>query len=184
MGIKLGDEKSFFACKISGCISGCGKGLKSVPTSKLAVLRMRSCCKDLIEAAGLDPTAYATHSSKRGGAIEAMKAGLSDAQIQELGRWSSSTMVARYARGEEASLGSSLASRLPSWEVRCRVARPPSGVQFPVAVARPRQWYSSARPGLLYVRGHVYVQVFCVFCMYCNFTRINISFISLYALVC
>jgi hypothetical protein len=101
MGIKLGDEKSFFACKISGRVSGRGKGLKSVPTSKLAVSTMRSCCKDLIKAAGLDPTAYATHSSKRGGAIEAMKASLSDAQIQKLGRWSSSMMVARYARGDE-----------------------------------------------------------------------------------
>jgi hypothetical protein len=30
-----------------------------------------------------------------------MKAGLSDAQIQELGRWSISMMVARYARGDE-----------------------------------------------------------------------------------
>jgi hypothetical protein len=101
MGIKLGDEKSFFAYKISGRTSGRGKGLKLVPMSKLALSKMRSCCKDLIEAEGLDRTAYAMHSSKRGGTIEAMKAGLTDAQIQELGRWSSSTMVPRYAREDE-----------------------------------------------------------------------------------
>jgi hypothetical protein len=62
---------------------------------------MHGCCKDLIVAAVLDPSVYATHSSKRRGTLEAMKAGLSDAQIQELGRWLSSTMVARYARGDE-----------------------------------------------------------------------------------
>jgi hypothetical protein len=39
-------------------------------------------CKLLIVAAGLDPATYATHSSKRGGALEAMKKGLSDIQIQ------------------------------------------------------------------------------------------------------
>jgi hypothetical protein len=78
VGIKLGGKKSFFACKISGRVSGRSASLKSVPTSKLAVSTMRACCKDLIKAAGLDPMAYATHSSKRGGAIEAMKASLSD----------------------------------------------------------------------------------------------------------
>jgi hypothetical protein len=37
----------------------------------------------------------------RGGTLKAMKQGLSDTQIQELGRWSSSSMVSRYARGSE-----------------------------------------------------------------------------------
>jgi hypothetical protein len=92
MEISLGDPKSFFACKISKS----GGVIKSVSS-----LTMRGCCKDLIVAAGLDPTEYATHSSKRRGTLEAMKTGLSDAQIQELGRWSSSTMVARYARGDK-----------------------------------------------------------------------------------
>jgi hypothetical protein len=41
---------------------------------------------------------YATHPSKRGGALEAIKKGLSDIQIQELGRWSSTSMVPRYLR--------------------------------------------------------------------------------------
>jgi hypothetical protein len=97
MGIQLGHKDSFLACKIAKF----GGVLRTRPTEKLATSSMRGCCKDLIIAAGLDPSAYATHSSKRGGTLEAMKAGLSDAQIQELGRWSSSTMVARYARGDE-----------------------------------------------------------------------------------
>jgi hypothetical protein len=97
MGISLGDPKSFFACRISKS----GGVIKAVSLEKVAMSTMRGCCKDLIVAAGLDPTEYATHSSKRGGTLEAMKAGLSDAQIQELGRWSISMMVARYARGDE-----------------------------------------------------------------------------------
>jgi hypothetical protein len=97
MGISLRDLKSFFACKISKS----GGVIKSVSLEKVATSTMRGCCKDLIFAAGLDPTEYATHSSKRGGTLEAIKAGHSDAQTQKLGRWSSSTMVARYARGNE-----------------------------------------------------------------------------------
>jgi hypothetical protein len=62
---------------------------------------MRNCCKLLITASGLDASEYAKHSSKRGGPLEAMRAGLSNAQIQELGRWSSSMMVVRYSRGDE-----------------------------------------------------------------------------------
>jgi hypothetical protein len=63
---------------------------------------MCTACKGLITAAGLDLSAYATHSSRReGGALEAMKQGLTDAQIQVLGRCSSNSMVVRYARGSE-----------------------------------------------------------------------------------
>jgi hypothetical protein len=97
MGITLGDPKLFFACKFAK-LRGV---LTATPAEKVATSTMRNCCKHLISAAWLDPTEYATHSSKRGGALEAMRMGLSDAQIQELGRWSSSTMVARYARGDE-----------------------------------------------------------------------------------
>jgi hypothetical protein len=97
MGIQLGRKDSFFACKIAKF----GGVLRTRPTKKLATSSMRWCCKDLIVAAGLNPSEYVTHSSKRGGTLEAMKAGLTDAQIQELGRWLSSTMVARYARGDE-----------------------------------------------------------------------------------
>jgi hypothetical protein len=64
---------------------------------------MRNACKLLIVAAGLNPVYFATHSSKRGGTLEAMKQGLRDIQIQELGCWSSSSMVARYVRGSEVA---------------------------------------------------------------------------------
>jgi hypothetical protein len=97
MGIQLGRKDSFFACKIAKF----GRVLSTCRTKKLATSSMRRCCKDLIVAAGLDPYEYATNSSKRGGTLEAIKASLRDVQIQELGRWSSSTMVARYARGDE-----------------------------------------------------------------------------------
>jgi hypothetical protein len=46
---------------------------------------MRAACKRLIEAVGLDPSLYASHSCKRGGALAAMEAGLSQVQIQDLG---------------------------------------------------------------------------------------------------
>jgi hypothetical protein len=52
---------------------------------RVSDLTMRNTCKDLIVAAGLDPTLYATHSSKRGGALLALQSGLSTGQIQELG---------------------------------------------------------------------------------------------------
>jgi hypothetical protein len=79
MGIKLGDPKSFFACKLTQS----GGILQAAAVEKVASSTMRNACKLLIVAAGLDPATYATHSSKRGGALEAMKKGLSDIQIQE-----------------------------------------------------------------------------------------------------
>jgi hypothetical protein len=97
MGIKLGDPKSFFACKLTQT----GGILQAAAVEKVALSTMRNACKLLIVAAGLDPATYATHSSKRGGALEAMKKGLSDIQIQELGRWSSASMVSRYVRGSD-----------------------------------------------------------------------------------
>jgi hypothetical protein len=97
MGIKLGDLKLFFACKLTQT----GGILQAAAVEKVALSTMRNACKLLIVAAGLDPATYATHSSKRGGALEAMKKGLSDIQIQELGRWSSASMVSRYVRGSD-----------------------------------------------------------------------------------
>jgi hypothetical protein len=82
MGIKLGDPKLFFACKLTQT----GGILQAAAAEKVASSTMRNTCQFLIVAAGLDPATYATHSSKRGGALEAMKKGLSDIQIQELGR--------------------------------------------------------------------------------------------------
>jgi hypothetical protein len=95
MGIKLGDPKSYFACKVTSV-----KGvLKSVKSVQVSTATMRSNCKKLITATGLDARDYATHSCKRGGALAALEAGLSDVQVRDLGRWSSSAMVARYTEG-------------------------------------------------------------------------------------
>jgi hypothetical protein len=80
-----------------------GGVLRAAPTCKVASSTMRNACKLLILAAGLNPVSFANQSSKRGGTFEAMKQGLTDIQIQELGRWSSASMVARYVRGSEVA---------------------------------------------------------------------------------
>jgi hypothetical protein len=99
MGIIVGDPKSFFACKVAST-----KGvLKAVPSVKVANSTMRSSCKRLIEAAGMDSSNYASHSCKRGGALAAMEAGLSQTQIQDLGRWASASMVGRYTSGDPSA---------------------------------------------------------------------------------
>jgi hypothetical protein len=46
---------------------------------------------------GLDSTLYSTHSFRSGAATAAAAAGLSDAEVQRLGRWRSS-VFARYVR--------------------------------------------------------------------------------------
>jgi hypothetical protein len=62
MGVVLGDKELFFACKI-----GQTKGvLSAVPSSKVTNSTMRSACKKLIEAVGMDSSKYASHSCKRG----------------------------------------------------------------------------------------------------------------------
>jgi hypothetical protein len=96
MGIRVGDTGSHFACKLAKV-----KGtLKAYPEVCVADATMRKACKVLIADSGLDPTLYATHSCKCGAALEALKAGLTDIQIQDLGRWASASMVARYAGGD------------------------------------------------------------------------------------
>jgi hypothetical protein len=97
MGITLGDSKSYFACKLTQA----GSTLKAAALEKVVSSTMRNSCKLLIVAASLNVSSFATHSSKRGGNLEAMKQGLTDVQIQELGHWSSASMVARYIRGSE-----------------------------------------------------------------------------------
>jgi hypothetical protein len=61
-GIILGDKDSFFAI------------LKAVPATKVGSSTMRSACKRLIAAVGLDLTSYTSHSCKRGGALDAIEA--------------------------------------------------------------------------------------------------------------
>jgi hypothetical protein len=95
MGVKLGNKNSYFACKVLSV-----KGvLKAVVSVKVSSSAMRSACKRLIESIGLDGALYATHLCKRGGALAAMEAGLSQVLIQDLGRWASASMVARYTTG-------------------------------------------------------------------------------------
>jgi hypothetical protein len=96
MGIRVEDAGSHFACKLAKV-----KGIfKAYPGVRVADATMRKACKVLIADSGLDPTLYATHSCKHGAALEALKAGLTDIQIQDLGRWTSASMVARYAGGD------------------------------------------------------------------------------------
>jgi hypothetical protein len=95
MGITLGYRGSFLWCKLSAA-----RGiLSSVPSVKVSPATMRASCKKLILAVRLDASLYATNSCKRGRALAALEAGLTDAQVQDLGRWSSSSIVARYASG-------------------------------------------------------------------------------------
>jgi hypothetical protein len=99
MGVILGDPASFFACKVAK-VRGITRSTASV---KVANSTMRAGCKRLIEAVGLDSKRYASHSCKRGAALTAMDAGLSHVQIQDLGRWASSSMVLRYAGGDSSA---------------------------------------------------------------------------------
>jgi hypothetical protein len=96
MEIRVVNPGLFFVCKLTSA----GGILRAVPSERVSDSTMRASCKTLIAATKLDPSEYATHSSKRGGALMALQAGLSTAQIQELGRWSSAAMVSRYAKGD------------------------------------------------------------------------------------
>jgi integrase len=96
MGIRLGYPRSFFACKVAKTVGV----WSSIPSVRVVDSTMRAACKRLIKASGLDLGEYATHSCKRGAALEALKAGLTRPQIQDLGRWSSASMVARYSSGD------------------------------------------------------------------------------------
>jgi hypothetical protein len=99
MGVVLVDPASFFACKVAKV-----RGItRSTAFVKVANSTMRAGCKRLIEAVGLDSTRYASHSCKRGAALTAMEAGLSHVQIQDWGRWASSSMVLRYAGGDSSA---------------------------------------------------------------------------------
>jgi hypothetical protein len=98
MGIRVGDKNAFFACKLVK-VRG---SLTSAPGSRVGDSTMRASCKTLIAAAGLNPKEFASHSSRRGGALAASMAGATGPQIQDLGRWHSAAMVARYTVGDVA----------------------------------------------------------------------------------
>jgi hypothetical protein len=97
-GIVAGEKTHFFACKI-----GCKGGVYSaLPTVGVSLKTVRDAGKDAIKAIGLDPTRYASHSVKGGGALAAVKAGLNSAQLTLVGNWASPEMAARYLEGSEA----------------------------------------------------------------------------------
>jgi hypothetical protein len=120
MGIRLGDPRSFFACKVAKTMGV----WSAIPSVRVVDSTMRAACKRLFKASGLDPGDYATHSCKRGAALKALKAGLTGPQIQDLGRWSSASMVARYSSGD-AGLRSAMTDMFRPKQVwvRWRMAR-------------------------------------------------------------
>jgi hypothetical protein len=83
----------FLCCQLKG-----GNLWPQLPISYSA---LHSSCKDLIEAVGLDPTKYSTHSAKRGSATAAVVAGCTDAEVTALGRWKSAETGKRYVHGSE-----------------------------------------------------------------------------------
>ena len=76
---------AYMACGVStpGPFFRFGDG--SLLTKKLFILRVR----ELLSAAGLDPSLYSGHSFCIGGATSEAQAGLEDSTIRALGRWSS-----------------------------------------------------------------------------------------------
>jgi hypothetical protein len=76
--------------------------LTAQSSSRVGDSTMRAACKALIVGAGLDLKEFATHSSRRGGALAASRAGATGPQIQDLGRWHSAALVARYTVGDVA----------------------------------------------------------------------------------
>jgi hypothetical protein len=47
--------------------------------------------KRTIKAIGLDPSRFASHSAKRGGALAAAQAGLNDVELTRVGNWKALT---------------------------------------------------------------------------------------------
>ena len=65
--------------------------------------RLTSHLRTLLQLAGFDPDAYASHSFRIGAATTAAAAGLPDWQIQAMGRWSSDCYT-RYIRTPQSTL--------------------------------------------------------------------------------
>jgi hypothetical protein len=62
------------------------KGSNFRPQLPISYSALHSSYRDLIEAVGLDPSKYSTHSAKRGLATAAVVAGCTDAEVTALGR--------------------------------------------------------------------------------------------------
>jgi hypothetical protein len=97
-GIIVGDKSHFFACKVTGRK---GAAQKALPCVKVTKDTMAKEGKLTIKSIGLDPSLYASHSAKRGGALAAAEAGLNDVEITQVGQWNSAEMAARYIAGSE-----------------------------------------------------------------------------------
>jgi hypothetical protein len=83
----------FLCCQLEG-----GKFRARLPISYSA---LHASCRDLIEAVGLDPLKYSTHSAKRGSATAAVVAGCTDAEVTALGRWRSVETGKGYVHGSD-----------------------------------------------------------------------------------
>jgi hypothetical protein len=83
----------FLCCQLAGC------NFRTRLTISYSALH--SSRKDLIEAVGLDPTKYSTHSAKRGSATAAVAAGCTAAEVTALGRWKSAETGKGYVHGSE-----------------------------------------------------------------------------------
>jgi hypothetical protein len=86
-------KENFLCCQLEG-----GKFRARLPISYSA---LHASCKDLIEAVGLDPSKYSTHSAKRGSATAAVVAGCTDAEVTALGRWRSAETGKGYVHGSD-----------------------------------------------------------------------------------
>jgi hypothetical protein len=93
-GLKWRPGKAgFLCCQLEG-----GNFRLQLPVSYSA---LHSSCKDLIEAVGLDPSKYSTHSAKRGLATAAVVEGCTDAEVTALGIWKSAGAGKQYVHGSE-----------------------------------------------------------------------------------
>jgi hypothetical protein len=93
-GLKWKPGKTFFLC----CQLKCAKFRQQIPINYSA---LHSSCKNLIEAVGLDPSKYSTHSAKRRSATAAVVAGCTDAEVTALGMWKSAETGRQYVHGSE-----------------------------------------------------------------------------------
>jgi hypothetical protein len=103
-GLKWKPEKTGFLC----CHL---QGAKFRPQIPISYSALHSSCKNLIEAVGLDPSRYSTHSAMRGLARAGVIAGCMDAEVTALGRWKSAETGRQYVHGSE-KFRKSLSTRL------------------------------------------------------------------------
>jgi hypothetical protein len=93
-GLKWKPGKTgFLCCQLQGA--------KFRPQIPISYSALHSSCKNLIEAVGLDPSRYSTHSAKRGLATAAVVAGCTDAEVTAFGRWKSAETGRQYVHGSE-----------------------------------------------------------------------------------